>query len=455
MALLAVFLVFAMSSREQRIYAATTKLLVNQKRGSLGTPTQTMDDLRVGSLLVYTVMELMHARPVVSEATERLGLGPRYSVRLTTTPIADTQLFNLTVQDPDPERAAAIANEIVLVFMSKEGELIDNPFDRESSVVIIEPAQPQRKPVSPNPQRNALLLGMVASFLAMAIGFLIDFFNTKMKTEADMRRMSGLVPLDSIGVLRGNSPQEKLVVAREVFSPDAETYRMMRTHIDTFPLGRTIRSIAVTSGSPRDGKSTTAANLAVALAQTGRRVILIDTDLRSSTLHQYFGLPNTAGVTEVLSGSEPSALPLLQETSLPNLRLLSGGAFSQTPSLLIGSPTLEAMTEELKSAADLLIFDTPSLLAVVDATLLMRTCDVALLVARAQATRADTLKRAYAQLQQSGMSILGVLFNAVPKPGLKDKYYYQRLWRRLAKNTPKSSFALANDRPHNGATQGD
>lgn len=444
MVLLAVVLVFVAASREQPIYAATTKLLVNQKRGSLGTPTQTMDDLRVGSLLAYTVMELMRSRPVVSEATQQLGLGPNYSVRLTASPIADTQLFNLTVQDADKARAVAIADQIVQVFMSNEGYLIDNPYDRESSVVIIEPARASGKPVSPDPQRNALLLGMVAAFAALAVGFLYDFFNTKMKTEADMQRLTGFIPLDSISVLKGDLPSEKLVVERDSFSPDAETYRMMRSHIDTFPLGRTIRTLAVTSGSPRDGKSTTAANLAVALAQTGRRVVLVDTDLRSATLHAYFGLSNSAGATEVLSGSEPSALPLLQKTSLPNLQLLSGGAFSQTPSLLIGSEQLEHMTEELKAISDLIIFDTPSLLAVVDATLLMRTCDVALVVARANATSAETLKRAYAQLQQSGQSILGVLFNAVAKPRLRDKRYYQQLRHKISRGSSTQGLTFAN-----------
>jgi Mrp family chromosome partitioning ATPase len=102
------------------------------------------------------------------------------------------------------------------------------------------------------------------------------------------------------------------------------------------------------------------------------------------------------------------------------------------------------MTEELKSITDLIIFDTPSLLAVVDATLLMRTCDVALVVARASGTSAETLKRAYAQLQQSGQSILGVLFNAVPKPRLRDKRYYQQLRRKLNHGSSTQGLAFVN-----------
>lgn len=386
---------FLISAQQTPLYEATTLLMVNQDQGQFARPSPTLEDLRARQRLSLTVMELMRVRPVLQQVITNLGVDTSVSSlsrRVSTDDVGETELFNLIVRDTNRKNAVAIADEIVRVFREQERALLDNPYAVSSSVVVIETARASTTPVSPDYNRNMILGGVIGAFLGLLIGYLIDFFNTRIKTEDDMDQMGGMRPLASVGPIKGSQAPQRLVTLNDAYSPTAEAYRMFRSHIDTFPAEKPVQTLAIMSAGPREGRSTTAANLAVAMAQTGRRVILVDTDLRQPSLHEYFSLPNDTGLTNLLALEKASPANYLRPTGVENLRLLAGGPLSLQPSLLVGSDQFEQMVTALRDEADLIIFDTPALLAVVDATLIARVTDATLLVVLSGATRASSLE---------------------------------------------------------------
>ncbi len=193
-------------------------------------------------------------------------------------------------------------------------------------------------------------------------------------------------------------------------SPVAEAYRTLRNNVQLSNVDNPVRSLLVSSASQDEGKSTTLANLGVTFAQAGNRVVLVDCDLRRPTLHKLFGVPNDKGLTSMLLADQSAALPLLG-TPVEGLRLLPSGPPPPNPSELLGSKRLEAAIARLQEEADLLLFDSPPVLAVSDAAVLARRVDDVLLVVSAGKTKRDQASRARQVFDRTGARILGVVLN--------------------------------------------
>lgn len=171
-----------------------------------------------------------------------------------------------------------------------------------------------------------------------------------------------------------------------------------------------VRSLLVASAGADEGKSTTLANLAVTFAQAGNSVVLIDCDLRRPSLHKLFGVPNDSGLTTMLLSDERAAPPLV-DTPVQGLRLLPSGPQPPNPSELLGSRRIEAAIGRIQQDADLVLFDSPPLLAVSDAAVLARKVDAVLLVVSAGKTKRDHASRAKQLLERAGARVLGVVLN--------------------------------------------
>jgi capsular exopolysaccharide synthesis family protein len=202
-------------------------------------------------------------------------------------------------------------------------------------------------------------------------------------------------------------PASDLVTLANPRSAAAEAYRTLRTNIQLSSIDSPIRALLVTSASADEGKSTTLANLAVAFAQAGQRVVIVDSDLRRPSLHTIFGVANERGLTTMLLEDDAPA-PLV-ETSVPGLRLLASGPIPPNPSELLGSKRVEQAIERLRADADLLLFDAPPVLAVSDAAVLSRRVDAAMLIVSAGRTKRDHASRARQQLERAGARLLGVV----------------------------------------------
>jgi len=220
-----------------------------------------------------------------------------------------------------------------------------------------------------------------------------------------------------------NENQNILITISEPRSPISEAYRTLRTNLDFAGLDRALKTLVVTSAGVGEGKTTTLANLAVVSAQAGRRVILVDADLRRPTLHRIFGLPNEMGLTTMMRDEEALAAPPLQATEVEGLSVLTSGPLPPNPADLMGSRRMEEVIAALSERADQVLFDTPPVVAVTDAAVLATKVDGVLLVIGAGKTRRDQARAAVQRLEQINARLVGaVLTNA--EMGATFKGYY-------------------------------
>ncbi len=212
-----------------------------------------------------------------------------------------------------------------------------------------------------------------------------------------------------------------LITLTDPRSPVSEAYRTLRTNLSFYSLDQPIRSLVVTSSTPDEGKSTTVANLAVTMAQAGRRTILVDGDLRRPSLHRLFDLSAEPGLTSTLL-DDGAGLPL-QQTSVEHLHLLASGPKPPNPADLLGSRVIDRLIETLTQQADIVLFDAPPVLAVTDATVLGSKVDGVLLVVSAGKTRREHARRAREILETANVRLIGAALTNAPRDSIVGGYY--------------------------------
>jgi non-specific protein-tyrosine kinase len=198
----------------------------------------------------------------------------------------------------------------------------------------------------------------------------------------------------------------------------------LRTNLQFSSLDNELRTLLITSPGPAEGKTTTVANLAVAVAQSGTRVLAVDCDLRRASLHSLFGLSNGRGLTNMLL-DESLTVPPAQDTAVPNLRVLTSGTLPPNPSELLASGAMARVLTSLRDAAEMIVFDAPPVGAVTDAAILAPRTDGVLLVIDAGVTQRDAARRARAQLEKVNARVLGVVLNNVALDSRAYTYYEQ------------------------------
>ncbi|PGY12659.1 CpsD/CapB family tyrosine-protein kinase [Bacillus sp. AFS031507] len=221
--------------------------------------------------------------------------------------------------------------------------------------------------------------------------------------------------------LTSKDASRKLVTAIDPKSPISEHYRTIRTNIQYSSIDQEIRAIMVTSSGPAEGKSTTAANLAVTFAQLGKKVLLVDADLRKPTVHHTFGVNNLFGFTTVLTKQRALEKTVL-ETGEQDLYILTSGPIPPNPAELLSSKSMEQFIEDAKAEFEYIIFDTPPLLAVADPQILANQCDGSILVVYSEKTEIEPAKKAKELLANAQSKLLGVVLNH--KEAKSGDYYY-------------------------------
>ena len=212
-----------------------------------------------------------------------------------------------------------------------------------------------------------------------------------------------------------------LITLTDPRSPISEAYRSLRTNLSFYNLDNPIRSLVVTSPAKAEGKSTTIANLAVTMAQSGRKTILVDCDLRRPSLHTLFDLRSEPGLTNAIL--DDVAAPSLQETGVENLWLLASGPKPPNPADLLGSRRIDQLLIKLNEMADIILFDAPPVIAVTDAAVLGAKVDGVLLVINAGKTRRDHAERAKELLEKAKVRIIGATLTNAPKDSSLGEYY--------------------------------
>jgi len=222
------------------------------------------------------------------------------------------------------------------------------------------------------------------------------------------------------------TPSDLLVTISNPRSPISEAYRTLRTNLQFVSLDRPLRTLLVTSPGPEEGKSTVLANLAVTIAQSEKKVILVDCDLRRPNLHKLFGLKHNRGLTTMVVDDKALSEPPLQETGVPGLQLLASGTLPPSPSDLLGSQRMDRVLTVLKERADMVLLDAPPVVAVSDAAILATKVDGVLLVVSAGQTRRDSVQAAKAKLEKVNANLIGAVLTNVPLDTSLQLYYYTR-----------------------------
>jgi capsular exopolysaccharide synthesis family protein len=215
--------------------------------------------------------------------------------------------------------------------------------------------------------------------------------------------------------------KRKLIAALDPKSPITEQYRTIRTNIQFSSVDQEFRSILVTSAGPGEGKSTTISNLAVIFAQQGKKVLLVDADMRKPTAHYTFNFTNTFGLTNVLT-KQMNLHQAAKASEIENLDILTSGPIPPNPAELLASKAMEQFFEDAYRGYEVILFDTPPVLAVTDAQILANKCDGSILVVSSEKTEKDQAEKARDMLQSANSKLLGVVLNN--KDIKTSNYYY-------------------------------
>lgn len=419
-------------------YQATSKVFVSTQGGD------TVQDLQSGNTFtqqrVQTYSDLV-STPVVLlpvAAALRLNLTAEQLAKMVTasSPL-NTTLIEITVTSTNAKQAADIANatgqSLTSVVEDLETPSQNNADDADAGganagtspvkLTRVQEATVPQTPSSPNVPLNIALGLLVGLALGVGVAVLRETLDNRIRNEHDVELISE-VPIVGGIAFDPKAATRPLIVQADPRSPRAESFRTLRTNLQFLNTEGTSRSFVVTSSVPAEGKSTTAANLAIALADAGGRVLVVDADLRRPKLAEYMGLEGAVGLTDVLIG-RAELLDVIQPWGKGSLYVLPAGKIPPNPSELLGSPTMVNLIALFEKEFDYVLFDAPPLLPVTDAAILGKSVGGALVVVSAGHTHKNQLKGAVAALQNVDARIAGFIVTMLPTRG-PDAYGYGR-----------------------------
>lgn len=281
-----------------------------------------------------------------------------------------------------------------------------------SYLSILAPAQLPTKPISPNVQLYLIIAGMLGLIISGAIIFAIEYLDETVKDANDAQAQLNIPTLGMIARIGDiKKPTDQVVTLTHPRSPISEAYRVLRTNLRFSGIENPNGALLVTSSGPGEGKTTTAANLATTIAQSGKRVVLLDCDLRRPSLHSLFDVSNDVGLTDLFLDDAPELDRVLKPTAIPGMRLLTSGTIPPNPSEILDSRRMTEVLAALRNQSDMVVIDSPPALVVADASILGSRCSGAILVIDSGKTRVDVARRALDTLKQANVKVLGTVIN--------------------------------------------
>ena len=292
---------------------------------------------------------------------------------------------------------------------------------QSGSAQLVRPAITPTSPAEPNPLRTLALAIIVGLLLGLGAAFLADYLDDSVNTAEDLERASGGLPV--LGAVPQDNPPDNRPIAISLPKDLAvEAYRGLRTSVQFLTMDRNIKVVQVTSPLPGEGKTTTAANLAVLLVQAGKRVVLVDADLRKPRVHEMFVVDPSKGLTTALLGSAPEVVMQKVEVGDDRLHLLTSGSIPANPSELLGSNRMRSLLGALRDEFDVVIVDAPPVLPVTDAVVLSGLTDMVILVTKTHQTTDRQVREAVGLLARAGATLGGTVLNKVDMR--KSRYGY-------------------------------
>ncbi|MGP5415075.1 polysaccharide biosynthesis tyrosine autokinase [Brachybacterium paraconglomeratum] len=411
-ALIVVLAVAGLTALQSPVYRATSQVFVQARTGN------GVEDLNSGasfaSQQIMSYAELATTPYVLDEVIGDLDLEitpARLAKDVRVSVEEGSFLIRISASASDPEMAARIADSTAENLQEAVASLSPASTANSVELRIVADAVVPETPTSPNIVRNALL-GIVLALLAgIGTALVRSLLNTRVRTIEDLQGGTDRIVLGAIPASRSGEDASRILV-QNPYSVASESYRELRTNLQFVKLVENRRSVLVTSSLPGEGKSTATVNLAHVLAMSGARVLLVDADLRSPSVHRILGLEGDAGLTTVLIG-QAQLEEVTQFAGIDGLDVITSGAIPPNPSELLGSPAMEDLLEQASNHYDVVLVDAPPLLAVTDAAVLSQAVGGVLVVAQSDRVRRAEFERALAKLETVDANVVGLVLNRV------------------------------------------
>ncbi len=457
---------------QPKSYQGVAQVLISEKDSGAALLGSVLPLSAQPERTLQTQVQLMQIRPIAETTIKRLNLQTTPEdllKRVTVSAAGQTDIVNIAAEDPSADTAASIANTIADAYVAAardarrssiaaaadevqkrldeaRAEIVavghkiastgqSNDLTAELQIAtgtyttlaekleqlrineqletgpgrVVSPAVLDMRPVSPKPVRNAALALVVGLMFGLGMAFLYEYLDNTIKTTEEAEKLFGAPVL---GTIPGDKPEKgqkrRLAIVQSPGSSTAEGYRVLRNSLDFINFQHDIKTLLVTSAAPGEGKSTVASNLAAALAQSGKKVVLVSCDFRRPTTEQFFNVNNMIGLSDVLLGTH-SLKAALQRPGDEQLLVMTAGKMPPNPSELLGSSKMQDVVKALGEWGEWVIIDTPPLLAVADPAAVARWTDGVLLVTQAGASTRDAAKKAMELLGKVGARAIGVV----------------------------------------------
>lgn len=398
-------------------YQSRTQLYVSVRSGA-GTTSDMVQGANFSRQIVNSYVDVIKTGVVLEPVAKELGLemtASQLSSHITAASPADTALINITASSPSPQQAAEIANavgesfkNVVQTELEPDLESGMSPVNLTTTQVALEPSSP----VSPNVMMNILLGLLVGLAIGVGIAVLRATLDTRIYSLRDVEEVTDKPLLG--GILEDQDVKKQpLVIKDKPQSAIAESFRTLRTNLQFLNVGGSSSVFVISSAKPGEGKSTTAVNLSLTLAEAGSRVALIEADLRLPRVSKYLGVEGGAGLTDILIGNA-DLNDVLQRWGRTQMYYLPAGRIPPNPSELLGSPEMDRIITELEDSFDYVIIDAPPALAVTDAAVVAHGRAGVLIAVASGSTKKPELHAALSTLDNADANVVGVVVTMLP-----------------------------------------
>jgi capsular exopolysaccharide synthesis family protein len=435
------------------VYTASAKIYLSATQPPQANG-QKVGAYAIGANDLATYVDVLTAPAVVGPLRERLGLQPNAPLNVSADVSQTSNMMTITATDGDPVTAAAIANAagpiLAEVATKKFAPLLAANGQAVQSEIIAEAGVPSA-PTSPNAKRNLMLGGLLGLALGIGLALLANALDTRVRNEDDIKALSTRPILGDIPIVK-SARDGLLTMESDPHGRHAESIRRLRTNMLFVDVTTGGHSFVITSSVPGEGKTTTTINLAMAMADAGSKVLLIDGDLRNPSVASSMGLDGSFGLTTLLLGHADPA-DVIQRWRQTSLYVLPAGPIPPNPSELLGSEPMETLFGKLSHDFDFILVDSPPVVPVIDAVLINKLTHGLIMVVAADRTSKRDLASAVQSLETVDAPVAGFALNMVAPTSTAHRYGYYGHTREEGTKLSRSERRARSERAGRAASK--
>ena len=414
-------------SFKKPIYRTETTVVIAYTDGNSTNKLITLNDINISQKLAAEYSVIAKSELVLKKVIDNLKLPTNttnLSRDLTVKAVESTSILNITVKDENANNSALIANELVKVFSEETKKIYGSDNVTQLNVAEV-PSSPSNNTIV----RDSVLAAMIATTIVVGFACLRFYFNDTLKDTDDIEKtigipVAGRITKNDLKIKRNRDNSNELIAEKAPKAITSENIKSLRTNLQFTAVDKTLKTILVTSTNAGEGKSFIAANLATSFAQTDKKVLLVDCDLRKGRANKIFNVPNTKGLSNLLAGDLSLFSQYICRTTVKNLDLITCGTYPPNPSELLASRKNKQLIRTLRDYYDVVIFDGAPIGGLADSVILSSLVDGTLIVVKNSNTSKNALISVKDSLNKVGSKILGLVINMTDNAASKYYNYY-------------------------------